>query len=246
MWPWFVAAGVVVGLLVAAWFVAEAVAKDLVTKAVTQQVRSQFDIPAAQAVDVEIDGPLLLQLLIGDFGKVHISAQDVTIRGLTGDVDVTLQDVDIRNGFMMSGGDATVALDQDQLRQLLRTVNGFPADSLGLAAPDVTMTFPVSLFGTQLPVGVALTPGADSGNLVLTPASLQIGGTQLSVDDLRSRFGSVANGAVRDWTVCIKNDLPAGIQLQDAQVDGDRLVATFSISGDIAANPAMQQPGTCP
>jgi hypothetical protein len=247
VWPWIIALLVVLGLLVAAWFVAEAVAKDIVSKAVTQQVRTQFDVPADQPIDVQVDGPVLVQLMTGTIGRIAITSDDVTIRGLTGDVHVELHDIDIRNGFVMSGGQATVSLDQDELRQVMGSVDGFPADSLGLAVPNVTMTIPLQLFGVQFPVGVALTPGASSsGDLVLTPASLQLGGSQISADDLRNRFGSLAGGVIRDWTVCIKDDLPAGLQLQDADVSGDdHLVATFSIAGDIVSNPAMQQPGSC-
>lgn len=245
VWPWIVALVVVLGLLVAAWFIVDAVAKDLATKAVRQQVRSQFGLPPDQPVDVDITGPLLPQLVIGDFGEVRIAADDVTIEGLTGDVSVVLRDLSIRDGFAMSGGSATVALDQGQLRALMAQTDGFPADTVGLADPDVTMTFTLSLFGAPFPVGVALTPSAADGDLVLTPASIELGGAQVTADDVRRRFGGLADGVLRDWDVCLAQYLPAGIVLQSASVSGGELVAGFSIRGDLLTDPAQQAKGTC-
>lgn len=245
VWPWIVAAVVVIALLVAAVFVAESVAKALVAQTVRDQVRSQLALPGDQPIDVQLDGPILPQLISGTLGEVRVSSDDVAIKGITGDVAVTLHDIDLRGGYAMSGGEATVTMDAAQLRTLLSSVDGFPADSLGLAAPNVTMTFPLSVFGAQFPVGVALTPSASGGNLVLTPDSLQLGGVQVSADVLRQRFGSLADGVLRDWTVCIADRLPAGIRLEQLQVSGADLVASFSIDGAIATDPALQAPGTC-
>lgn len=245
VWPWLVAVAVVLALLVAAVFIAESVTKALVAQTVREQVRSQLALPADQPIDVQLDGPVLPQLVAGTLGEVRVSSDDVTVRGFTGDVAVTLHDIDIRNGFAMSGGEATVTTDAAQLRTLLSTVDGFPADSLGLSEPNVTMSFPLSVFGAQFPVGVALTPSASGGTLVLTPASLQLGGTQVSANALRDRFGSLADGVLRDWTVCIADRLPAGIRLEQLRVSGAELVASFSIDGAIATDPALQQLGTC-
>ncbi len=158
---------------------------------------------------------------------------------------VVLRDVDIRNGYTMSGGDATVTLDATQLKGLLSGIDGLPVDSVALAAPNVTMTFPLTVLGVSVPVGVALTPGASGGELVLTPVSLQIAGAQVTADALRQRLGSLADPVLRDWRVCLAGDLPRGIRLEDVRVAGSDLAATFAIDGDIAVDASLRETGSC-
>lgn len=60
VWPWLVAFGVVLALAIAAWFVGEAIAKDLVTKTIRDQVVTQLALPADQEVTVEVSGFVIL------------------------------------------------------------------------------------------------------------------------------------------------------------------------------------------
>ncbi len=73
-WPWIVAAVVVLVLLVVAAFLADGIARGLITRAVQQQVRTQFSLPADQNVDVQIDGAVLPQLVSGTIGRVEVAA----------------------------------------------------------------------------------------------------------------------------------------------------------------------------
>jgi hypothetical protein len=245
-WPWVVSIVVVLVLVVLAAVFGEMIARDILTRTVRQQVITQFALPADQKVDVEIPSPsLLLELAIGSIGEITVSSKDVPIAGTTGDVSVTMADYPVWGGGDASYGTATVTLTQEQLRTLMSTVDGFPADSLGLAAPDVTMTSAVSVLGASFPVGVALQPGAEDGDLVLTPASLRLGGATISADDLRARFGAAADAVLKDWDVCVKDSLPKGVVLTDVRIAGGHAVGTFEIDGAIARDPALQATGTC-
>ncbi|GAA5039417.1 DUF2993 domain-containing protein [Microbacterium fluvii] len=244
VWPWLVGVAIVAVLAVVAWFVGEAIARDLVTRTIRETVVTELSLPADQQIDVGVEGSVLPQLIGGTLTEVHIASDDVTLDGLTGDVSVSLTDVPVRGGEI-GAGSATIALDETQVRQLMSRVDGFPAESLGLAAPDVTFSTELSPFGLSIPVGVAVTPSADAGDIVLTPASLELGGAEISADDLRGRFGALADAVLRDWTVCIAEYLPAGATLTSVEVSGDALVAGFDLAGGIAVDPDLQQPGTC-
>lgn len=244
-WAWLVSAVIVAVLVVAAFLLGEWIARDLVRNAVRQQLVSQLALPADQQVAVDIPGSILWQLATGTIDDVTISSDDVTIRDISGDATVHLRNVQIRAGFAMSEGSATVSFDTDQLRALLTRVDGFPTETVGLAAPNVTMSTELSAFGVAVPVGVALTPSAADGDLVLSPASLQLGGATITADDLRSRFGDLADTVIRDWRVCVADSLPAGMPLQSVQVSGERLVVSFGVSGSIATDPAQRANGTC-
>ncbi|HKP07159.1 MAG TPA: DUF2993 domain-containing protein [Microbacterium sp.] len=245
VWPWIVAFAIVAALAVAAWFAAEAIARQIVTGVVREQVRTQLSLPADQPIDVEIPGAVIPQLISGTLDELTIASDDVTFEGVTGDVTVTAHDVAVRGTGEMSGATATVSLDEAQLRTLLSTVDGFPADTVGLAAPNVTMSLDLQLFGVAVPVGVALAPSAADGSIVLTPAALRLGESEVTADALRSQFGGVADVVLRDWDVCIAQYLPSGVTLTSVDVTGDLLVAGFDVAGAIATDPALQQNGTC-
>jgi len=245
VWPWIVAFAIVAALAVAAWFAAEAIARQIVTGVVRDQVRTQLALPADQPIEVDIAGVVIPQLIGGSIDEITIASDDVTFGGFTGDVAVTAHDVAVRGTGEMSGATARVTLDQAQLRTLLSGVEGFPADTVGLAAPDVTMSIDLELFGAAIPVGVSLTPSAAEGDIVLSPASLHLGEGAITADELRSRFGRLADSVLRDWDVCIAQHLPSGVTLTGVEVTGDVLVADFDVDGAIATDPALRANGTC-
>ncbi|MFC8680911.1 DUF2993 domain-containing protein [Microbacterium ureisolvens] len=244
-WPWIVAFAIVAILAVVAWFAAEALARQIVTGVVRDQVRTQLSLPADQPIDVGIAGAVIPQLIGGSLDELTIASDDVAFGGVTGDVAVTANDVAVRGTGEMSGATATVSLDESQLQTLLATVDDFPADTVGLAAPNVTMSRDLALFGVAIPVGVTLTPSAAEGDIVLAPVSLQLGGSEVTADALREQFGGIADTVLRDWDVCVAQYLPAGVTLTGVAVDGDVLVADFDVDGAIATDPALQENGTC-
>jgi hypothetical protein len=245
VWPWIVAFAIVAVLAVAAWFAAEAIARQVVTGVVRDQVRTQLSLPADQQIDVQIAGAVIPQLIGGSIDDLTIASDDVTFGGVSGDVSVTAHDVAVRGTGEMSGATATVSFDEAQLRTLLASVEGFPSDTVGLAAPNVTMSLDLQLFGVAIPIGVALTPSAAEGQIVLSPASLQLGGSEVTADALREQFGGLADAVLRDWNICIAQYLPAGVTLTGVEVDDDLLVADFDVDGAIATDPALQANGTC-
>jgi hypothetical protein len=244
-WPWIVAFAIVIGLAIAAWFAGEAIAKDIVTKTIRDQVVTQLSLPADQEMQVDIASPVIPQLITGTLSEVTITSEDVPMESFVGDVTVSAQDIPIRGGGEMGSGTATVVLTEDQLRTLMETVDDFPADSVGLEAPDVTMSTELSVFGLSIPVAAALTPSAVGGDLVLTPASLQLGGAEIGAEDLRDRFGRLSETVLRDWTVCIAQYIPAGLTMTAVAVDGEQVVADFDIDGAIISDPELQENGTC-
>ncbi|HWL77336.1 LmeA family phospholipid-binding protein [Microbacterium sp.] len=244
VWPWIVTIIVVVGLAVAAFFVAEAIVRDLVTKTIRDQITTRTGIDASNA-DVQVPGLVLPQLAAGTFDSLTISGEDVVFRSFSGDIHVEAHGVPVRGDGDLTDATATVTLDEPQLQALMSGVQGFPADSIGLAAPNVTMSTELSLFGGTFPVAVALTPSAEQAQLVLSPAEFEISGSTVSADRLRDQFGVLADVLLRDWRVCIADRLPAGVTLSEVGVEAETLVADFEIAPGIVHDTALQSPGTC-
>jgi hypothetical protein len=243
-WPWIVVLAIVVVLVGGAAVGAEAIARGLVTGGVRTLISSQ--VQTSGEVDVAVDGLVLPQLISGTLDEITVDAADVTLGPLTGDVSVTAQGVPIRGDAAASGGTATVRLDTDELRTLVSQIDGFPAESVGMSSPDVTMSSELSIFGAGIPVGVGLTPGAADGALTLTPATFQAGGVDISADALRAQFGGIADAVLREWSICIQDQLPAALTLTDVAVDdSDHLVATFDVDGAVVVDRTLLSNGTC-
>jgi hypothetical protein len=245
VWPWIVALVIVAGLAVAAWFAGEWIARDIVNSTIRDQVITQLALPADQEIDVVVEGAVLPQLIRGSLDDVTISSEDVALEAFVGDVTVHAQDIALRDDSGAAEASATVVLDEEQLRTLLSTVQDFPVDSLGLEEPDVTVSTELSLFGVSLPIGVALTPTAVDGDIVLTPASLQVAGNEITAEALTAQFGGVADAVLRDYTICIAQYIPAGVELAGVAVDGEQVVADLDIDGAIVSDAALQEMGVC-
>ncbi|HKT57172.1 MAG TPA: LmeA family phospholipid-binding protein [Microbacterium sp.] len=246
-WPWLVALLVVAGLLVAAWFLADSVARDVATSAVRTAVIQKLRLPADQKVDVDIEGMVIPQLIEGTFHDVRVASDGVPVGGTTADVTVRLNDIEYRGDTpgKMASGSAVVTVGQQQLRSLLDGADGIPASSLVLRAPHVTASTKVTVFGTAVPIGIAMTPTAKAGALVLRPDSFTVGSARMTAAALSGRFGSLVDGITRSRSVCIANRLPAGVSLTAVKVSGASLVADLAIDGDLAVDSALQQKGSC-
>lgn len=244
-WSWLVGVLVVLALAAAAWFAGEWIARDLVTKAVKEQVIDGLDLAADEQIDVDIPGSVLWQLAVGTLADVRISSDDITVGGVSGAVVVDLHELGLRGEPRMQDGTATVTLTETQLRALLATVDGFPADTVGIADPDITASVELKLFGLTLPLGLALTPAAADGELVLTPASLTLGDTDITADALRQRFGGLVDPVLQGYRVCIAEYLPAGVPLTGVRIAQGRLVADFDVQGSVLTAGEDQPTGTC-
>lgn len=245
-WPWLVALVLVAALAAGAWFLGEWIAREFVSRTIRNEVVTRLALPADQKVDVSLAGAVLPQLISGSLEDVTVSSDDVTLGALTGDVTVRAEGVPLRGGGPARGGSATVRLDQQQLRGLLGTLDGFPADTVTLDPPDVTMSTQLTLLSIPFPIGVSLTPSVHEGDLALSPSRLRVGGAEVTADALRGQFGGLADTVLREWDVCVAQYLPAGVTLGAVRVGSDALVADLTIDGRIVNDPALQADGACP
>ncbi|UWF78268.1 MULTISPECIES: DUF2993 domain-containing protein [Microbacterium] len=236
---------VVLVLLAAALAVAaELVARAVLPGVVRSLVVEQLDLPADQQLDVEASGILLPQLIAGRLDRLRLSSERVTLEGVTGAADVTAQGVPLRGGDI-GAAHGTVRIDQAQLVALLSR-SDLPVTDVTLEEPNVTASGAITVFGADIPVSVTATPGADAGELVLTPVSVSVGGSVIDLAGLSGRLGDVGERLSAPQQVCIADRLPAGLILTGLRIEGESAVAEIDIDGRIATDPALLDPGTCP
>lgn len=241
-WPWIVLIVVVViaALLVAVELIARAVLPGIIRSIVVEQLH----LPSDQQLDVEASGILLPQLIGGRLDELQLSSDDVTVGGITGAAHVTATGVPLRGGALGSAN-GTVSIDQTQFAALLDG-SDLPDAEVSLDAPNATLQGEITLLGRGIPVGLTVTPGAEDGDLLLTPVSVSLGGNELDLQALAGRFGDVGEKLAAPQRLCIADRLPAGITLTGLRIEGTRAVADISADGRIAVDPALLENGTCP
>ncbi|SJN31607.1 hypothetical protein FM104_07520 [Microbacterium esteraromaticum] len=240
-WPWIVAIVVVViaVLLVAAELVARAVLPSTVRSLVIEQL----ELPADQQLDVTASGILLPQLITGTLDELQLSSDEVTIGGITGSADVVATEVPIHGGALGSA-EGTITIDQSQFASLLDAAD-LPISEITLQEPNVVAQGGIPLFGQEIPLGLTVTPGAQDGDLLLTPVSVTIGGKEIDLQNLVGLLGDAGSDLSGPQRVCIADRLPAGIALTGLRVEGAKIVADISADGDIAVDPKLLENGTC-
>ncbi|MEV7631180.1 DUF2993 domain-containing protein [Microbacterium sp. NPDC089318] len=240
-WPWVVLAIVLV--LTALVVAGELVARAVVPNAVRSIVIDNLDLPADQQIDVQVPGLMLPQLIAGTLDEVRLASDEVTVGGITGSARVTATDVPVSGGAL-GGAKGTVSIDQDEFSSLLDAAQ-LPVTRISLAAPNATVEGEVELFGRQIPVGLTVTPGAQDGDLLLTPVSLKINGAEVDLGAVSGVVGGIAETITQPQRVCIADRLPAGITLTGLRIEGTRAVADISADGRISVDPALLENGTC-
>lgn len=241
-WPRVVLIVIVVlaVLLVAAELIARAVLPNIVRTIVVEQL----DLPSDQQLDVQASGVLVPQLITGTLDELQLSSDDVTIGGITGAAHVTAIGVPLRGGALGSAK-GTVSVDQVQFAALLEG-SQLPDAEISLDAPNATLQGEITLLRRGIPVGLTVMPGAEDGDLLLTPVSVTLGGNELDLKALAGRFGDIGERLAGPQRLCIADRLPAGITLTGLRIEGTRAVADISADGRIAVDPALLENGTCP
>ena len=235
---------VVVAVLAALVVAAEFAARAIVPQVVRSQLIENLGLPADQAIDVEIPGLVLPQLAVGSIAQMSVSADDVEVEGISGDVRVDIQDAPVRGGDWSSAR-AVVVLDEDQVRTILSRVDGFPVDAFRLAPPEVALDTELNLFGAAIPLGVRLSAAAEDGDLVLSPTTFRLGDVDVSADALRAQVGPLVGSFAQSWPVCLAQYLPRALTLTGVAVEERGVVATFEIDSAILRDETAQQPGSC-
>lgn len=240
-WPWVLL--IVVVVLAALAVAAELLARAILPGIVRSVVIEQLDLPAEQQLEVDADGILLPQLIGGRLDSLHLSTDSVTWQGVTGAVDVTAAGVAL-DGTALDAASGTIRIDETQFTQLLAG-SEIPGDEVSFDAPDATISGEVQVLGMSLPVSVTVTPGVSEGDLQLTPQAITIGGLAVDADQVQSTLGSFGGELTRTQTICIADQLPAGLTLTGLEIDGSAAIIDIDVDGGIVTDETLQQPGSC-
>ena len=230
---------VIAALVVAAELVARAILPGIVRGIVVEQL----DLPADQQLDASASGILLPQLIGGRLDELHLTTDSVTLGGVTGAADVTATGISLDGGGI-GAATGTVRIGADQFTALLADTD-LPIDEVAFAAPDATVSGSLSVLGIPIPVALTVTPGAEDGDIVLTPVELQVAGVTLNAQQVAERFGDLAADLTGPQRICIADQLPAGVAVTGLEISDDAAVIDLDVDGAIVTDTALQENGVC-
>ncbi len=240
-WPWVL---LVILVVIAALAVTiEVLARQIVPGIVRDEVAQTIELPADQELEVRIEGVLLMQLIGGRLGTVHLTSEAVTFGELTGAVEATATDVPVFGG-PLGGITGTFSVTAAEFAGVL-AASDLPLGEVVFDEGTVTLTGAVGLLGFRLPIAVGVEPDVVDGRLLLRPADFRLGDLTVDTAELAARLGQFGVDLAGPYPVCIEDRLPQAILLRGIEVTPQHAVIALAVDGRITVDPALQELGSC-
>ena len=236
--------GILVILVVAAFFVAEKLARDAAAAVITKPIQSALG--TGQAVDVDFgSGFLILQALGGSVDHVTVTASNVAFAGASGDIVLTAEGVPLSTEGTVASLGATVSVNESSVQALIPALSA-SGGTLAFDNDQIVLTTQADFLGGSVPVVITLVPSAANGLLSLDPVNMTVNGDDVSIDDARSgAYGPGAAALLTPQTVCVAELLPASLALTSAGIHGEALVLAFAGSNVSLTGGGFTTKGSC-
>jgi hypothetical protein len=243
-----VVVGVVAVLGLIGFLVADGIAKDYARDYVRERVVAVLDLPADARVDVDLGGgSIILQALAGRIDEVAVSVPELSFGELTGAATLRAEGVPLDETLPVEVLRVEFSVGEGDLAAIAGSLSGLELDSIELEEPAILVGSTFSLFGLPIPLGVALVPSAEDGQLVFTPETVTVAEQQFAAADLLANplFGAFARDLLQQQSVCVAASLPRALVVTDARVDGERLVLAIRGDGTALGGSHLATPGVC-
>lgn len=246
---WVIAAVVLVVLLVVAFFVADALARQVATAYVRERIIEVLKLPADATVDVDLGtGSLLLQAARGSVDDVTVWVPELTVGGITASAVLTAEGVPLSDTEPVRELGIVVTLTEEQVRALSGYLSGIELTSIDLERGVISVGTDLNVVFLTIPVTVDLVPSASENGISFEPDSITLDGTQISVADLRAipLVSDLAGDLLASREFCIADSLPQALEVRDVAVRGSELVVQIGASGVPLSGPGLTATGECP
>jgi hypothetical protein len=236
-------------LLIAGFITAEIMARQYAGNYLRDRVISVLQLDPDTAVDVDFGpGSVILQAARGSINDVTIRVDTVILGDVTGRAVLTASSVPLDQTKPIGRLGVVVTISEDQLGKLAPFLSGYGLRTIELGDGVIRIGADFSVLSFAAPVSVDLVPAAVGGAIRFDPKTISLGGSTISVADLRSSpiFGSVAADLLRSRNFCVANYMPKALTLNDVRVVGSNLVLTINGDGTALADPNLSVLGACP
>lgn len=230
---------VLIGLVVAAFFVAEKLARDAAGGVISQPIRNALG--TSGPVDVDLgSGLFLLQAAGGSLDEVTITTGGLPVGEGSADLLLVAQGLPLDTAGTADSITASLTLDATAMQSVVAegsTVTFVP----GAFVVESTADFG----GVPTPVALTVVPSAAEGVIALEVTAVAVNGSPVDLEDVRNgSYGPTGAALLTPAPLCVNAYLPAALVLSSAAVKGDSLVLGFA-GANVKIN-ALSTKGVCP
>lgn len=248
--PWLralVAFGVLV-LLVAG---AELTLKAIIPNVIANEVRGGLGLDRQHPVWVQQNGSALLRAVTGRVGDVEVTVPEVEIfEGIETTLYARAESIPFNptSGDII-GGVASATIPSSSMNALVQLATNGLIDRGEVHGGEILVGKTIELFGFEVPLSASLAVSVEQGDLLIQPNSVQAVGFDWQLEDLRPLLGEEAATVLDAHTVCVRDRIPAGIELLDLELRSAMLggvaTVTVALAPDLLSNESQQQVGSC-
>jgi hypothetical protein len=247
---WLIAAIILIGLLVAAFFIADSYARDYAKDYVRERIIAVLGLDADAPVDVDLGpGSIILQALSGSINEVTVGLESLTFGDISGAATLVATGVPLDGTQPVDTLDIDATITEEDVRQLAGFLSGTELQSIELEDGIIAIGTEFSIFGLiVIPVGVDLLPAAVDGGISFDPQAVTLGDDEISVADLRDnpQLSGLASQFLASRDFCVAEFLPEALVVDDVDVVGSNLVVSINGDGAALSGPGLSTMGTCP
>lgn len=247
VWPFAVAAIVVVALIVG-FFVADAAVAGYARDQIKQKVVAALGVDPGTQVDVKLGGgSVLLQALGGQLATVDVTIPKLAFGTLVGSATMHATQVPLDQSAPLQKLAITYRVSEKNVRVLASQLSGMPLDTITLEQPEIVANATFTVLGFGIPVGLGLTPSASKGELVFTPTTILVSGQKFTSKQLIATpgLGSLARSLLKQQSFCIAQYLPKALTATSVKVVDHQLVVSISGDGAALGGSAFTTKGGC-
>lgn len=248
---WWLRALVIVFAIAALGGLAELALRAIIPTVIAGLVREKLDLPQSHPVDVTLGGSALIPALTGHVNDVTLRVDDVNVYGdIHADISASAASIpfDPSSG-RMQGATASVTIPSDNMGPLMSLVSNGLIDEGEVHNGTIELGHTMQMFGFDAHVSATLAVSIDDGNLLIEPSAIKAAGFDLTAEQLRPLLGNTAAALLDAHTVCVRDQIPAGITLTrvdlTSTLSGGAATVTAALDPDLLSNPKEQQPGSC-
>ncbi|QIK62725.1 DUF2993 domain-containing protein [Leucobacter viscericola] len=236
---------VVLGVLIGG---AEFALRMIIPGVIEGVVRGQLHLTADHPVEVELGGSALLSAVQGGVGDVTINIDKVPL--LDGvETDATFHAAKVPFNPLsgkISDGTVELVVPKDQLGNVVKMVTSGVAQTGEVQGGSLAVGRSVELFGQQVGLTAKIGLKVKDGAVEIEPQGVNAAGFDLNAEQLAAATGTLLDPILKPQTVCVKDQLPAGVTLTDITLSSTGSARiTADLSPGIFSDPKQQAKGSC-
>ncbi|UOQ60255.1 DUF2993 domain-containing protein [Leucobacter rhizosphaerae] len=244
---WLRILGVVValGLLAGA---AEVALRLIIPGVIAGAVRSQLNMTDDHPVDVSLGGSALFSAVRGEVGDVTIAVPNVPLlEGVETDASLHAAAVpfDPTSGEI-SDGTVELVVPKDQLGAVVDLVTSGVAQTGEVRDGALVVGRSIEMFGQEVQLSASIGITVVDGAVEIEPLGVKAAGFDFTAEQISAATGSLLDPVLQPQTVCVRDQLPAGVTLTDISLSSTgSATIRASLAPGILSDPAQQAQGTC-